>query len=226
MIKLKIEFKLSCVTIVGLNRSLLVLGAPNPTESKTMEDHDLKGDHELNSSRVSAVETRKKPLKKLLNRSAIDFLQQITYGQSKKTAAHLVVETGVRTKIFGCDSIATNPEGNLFSTISRDHFTVTNDGEYVYVQDLNSTNGTYVNGREIIQNKLARLENGDLIGVGGYDHVGDDYNTELYYLYVDGGDAGHFFAIPGVIGASVGEIDLEIRRSITLEDMKGYIDTF
>ena len=47
--------------------------------------------------------------------------------------------------------------------VSRVHASVRVDGDTVVVEDLESSNGTRVNGREVSQ---ARLEHGDLIQLG------------------------------------------------------------
>jgi pSer/pThr/pTyr-binding forkhead associated (FHA) protein len=49
-------------------------------------------------------------------------------------------------------------------SVSRVHASVRVDGDTVVVEDLESSNGTRVNGREVSQ---ARLEHGDLIQMGG-----------------------------------------------------------
>ena len=48
--------------------------------------------------------------------------------------------------------------------VSRSHAAVRVDGDTVVVEDLDSSNGTRVNGHEVAQ---ARLEDGDLIQIGG-----------------------------------------------------------
>ena len=48
--------------------------------------------------------------------------------------------------------------------VSREHAAVRIDGATVVVEDLDSSNGTRVNGTEVSQ---ARLEHGDLIQLGG-----------------------------------------------------------
>jgi len=47
--------------------------------------------------------------------------------------------------------------------VSREHASVRIDGDTVVVEDLDSSNGTRVNGRQISQ---ARLEPGDVIEIG------------------------------------------------------------
>ena len=56
--------------------------------------------------------------------------------------------------------------------VSGEHAMVQMTGSEVYLQDLNSTNGTYVNGKSI---KKQLLQNGDSIEVGKYKikYVGD-----------------------------------------------------
>ncbi len=49
--------------------------------------------------------------------------------------------------------------------VSGEHAVFVLEGEDVMVEDLNSTNGTYINGKAVKQQKL---ENGDLIEIGKY----------------------------------------------------------
>lgn len=48
--------------------------------------------------------------------------------------------------------------------ISKNHFKIVEDENEHYLEDLNSSNGTYVNGKKIID--IIRLKNGDRINVG------------------------------------------------------------
>lgn len=48
--------------------------------------------------------------------------------------------------------------------ISKDHFQIIEDEDNYYLEDLNSANGTYVNGDRILD--VIRLEDGDIIKAG------------------------------------------------------------
>lgn len=48
--------------------------------------------------------------------------------------------------------------------ISKDHFQIVHDEDNYYLEDLNSANGTYVNGNKILD--VVKLEDGDIIKVG------------------------------------------------------------
>lgn len=71
-------------------------------------------------------------------------------------------------------------------SISRNHALLVNDGEKVVVRDLGSTNGTYVNDRQISEH---RLKDGDQIRVGrtifkflSGSNVESAYHDEIYRL--------------------------------------------
>ena len=75
--------------------------------------------------------------------------------------------SGKTTWLFGrsedCDFVYSAPKA------SRRHFQIELcDGHY-YIQDLGSTNGTYVNGRRIDYKE--RIFSGDVITMGGVDIV-------------------------------------------------------
>jgi pSer/pThr/pTyr-binding forkhead associated (FHA) protein len=57
-----------------------------------------------------------------------------------------------------CDIVIANP------LVSRRHSQISWDGAYCTLEDLNSTNGTYVNGHRIIQPRV--LRSGDEVRVG------------------------------------------------------------
>jgi pSer/pThr/pTyr-binding forkhead associated (FHA) protein len=48
--------------------------------------------------------------------------------------------------------------------ISRNHLVITREGETFQIEDLNSTNGTFLNGKKL--KKLTFIKNGDLISLG------------------------------------------------------------
>ncbi len=51
--------------------------------------------------------------------------------------------------------------------ISRLHACIRKEGSRYFLSDLNSTNGTFLNGRRLEQNEAAALEDGDLIRLAG-----------------------------------------------------------
>ena len=69
--------------------------------------------------------------------------------------------------------------------VSRVHAKVVTEGEYVYIQDLGSTNGLLVNGDKIQRQKL---QDGDRIQIGNLtvlkfnfvDEIEDSFNEQLY----------------------------------------------
>jgi hypothetical protein len=50
--------------------------------------------------------------------------------------------------------------------IGKDHFKITKDNDSFFIQDLNTKNGTEVNGEKLIQNEMKLLSSGDDIMVG------------------------------------------------------------
>jgi hypothetical protein len=55
--------------------------------------------------------------------------------------------------------------------ISRIHGKLTKEGEEYYLTDLNSTNGTYLNGGRLEVNEKARIHEGDLVGFAGVEYI-------------------------------------------------------
>ncbi len=53
-----------------------------------------------------------------------------------------------------------------YSAISRQHARLTSDQQSVYLEDLDSTNGTFVNGRRLVAGEVYRLRAGDEISFG------------------------------------------------------------
>lgn len=65
-------------------------------------------------------------------------------------------------------TIGRRPDSDIFLddvTVSRDHALLVRRGEELYIDDLGSLNGTYVNRRRI---ESQRLEDGDELQVGKY----------------------------------------------------------
>ena len=52
---------------------------------------------------------------------------------------------------------------NRISTISRCHALITFDGKDYYIEDKGSSNGTFVNGRELEEGRKKKLSSGDII---------------------------------------------------------------
>jgi len=69
-------------------------------------------------------------------------------------------------------------------TVSGEHAALIKSGTVVTVEDLNSTNGTYLAGKAI---KTHVLQNGDVLEVGKYkvrfeaDQVGDDFEKTMIF---------------------------------------------
>ncbi|HEY9702706.1 MAG TPA: FHA domain-containing protein, partial [Allocoleopsis sp.] len=69
---------------------------------------------------------------------------------------------------------------NLFiehPSVSRDHAQIEWEQNYFYITDLNSTNGTYVNGQRITQKY--QLRTGDIIYIGATRLIFDESNYQL-----------------------------------------------
>jgi pSer/pThr/pTyr-binding forkhead associated (FHA) protein len=75
------------------------------------------------------------------------------------TAAHPITGEAVIGRGEQADLLLTDV------TVSRRHASVRQDGHTVVVADLGSANGTYVNGRRVLD--ATRLEDGDVIRLGG-----------------------------------------------------------
>jgi pSer/pThr/pTyr-binding forkhead associated (FHA) protein len=58
------------------------------------------------------------------------------------------------------------PYGGLELGVSRRHFRMTRNGDQFYVEDLNSMNGTVINGQRIPPHSLHPLRPGDRIMLG------------------------------------------------------------
>jgi pSer/pThr/pTyr-binding forkhead associated (FHA) protein len=57
------------------------------------------------------------------------------------------------------------------SRISREHFSVGKDNGNFVIIDLGSSNGTYINDREIEPNSTIRLKDGDKITAGNHSFI-------------------------------------------------------
>ena len=56
-------------------------------------------------------------------------------------------------------------------TLSRMHCRIDLEDGIYYITDLNSTNGTYINGKRVSPNALYPIENGDTITLANIDFV-------------------------------------------------------
>lgn len=63
-------------------------------------------------------------------------------------------------------------EGNTImldsDLVSKQHAVIFKQRKAYYIKDLNSTNGTFLNEKKIVPNKMYRLKNGDKIGIGSF----------------------------------------------------------
>ena len=59
----------------------------------------------------------------------------------------------------------------LLPGVSRVHARITKEGDTFYIKDMNSTNGTMVNDRELGCFELCEISSGDNILIGGAECV-------------------------------------------------------
>ena len=77
-------------------------------------------------------------------------------------------KSGDTTEVYQVDEIGRSPDAEVFLddvTVSRNHALLVRRRDGLYVDDLGSLNGTYVNRRRIESHKL---QNGDELQVGKY----------------------------------------------------------
>ena len=65
------------------------------------------------------------------------------------------------------------------SNISRQHFKIKKEGNYYFVMDLKSSNGTFLNDREMKSKKNYRLESGDVLSVLDRDMLFEIKNLSI-----------------------------------------------
>ena len=70
------------------------------------------------------------------------------------------------SKTFGIGRDKTNQIIIADPKVSRFHAIVTFDNNVAYIKDTDSSNGTYINGKQIQPGKKCELKNGDKIKVG------------------------------------------------------------
>lgn len=61
-----------------------------------------------------------------------------------------------------------SPQSKILKTtiIDKDHLKITKDGDYFYIQDLNTKNSTSINGEKLTGNERKLLSSGDEVEVG------------------------------------------------------------
>ena len=121
-------------------------------------------------------------------------LQQELRARSQRDRAYLIVLTGSNVgEMFRIESTAEAVIGRgqgvavrlLDDGISRRHARVYQLGEAVLIEDLQSSNGTYVNGEQV---KVAELHDGDKIRLGSttvlkfsyHDHLDESFQQQMY----------------------------------------------
>jgi two-component system, cell cycle response regulator len=107
-------------------------------------------------------------------------------------------ELGKKYTIFETEFTIGRDEGNHIvvdlDNVSRKHAKLTRRSGQVFLGDLNSTNGTYLNDQEVPKGGETQLRSGDLIKVGGSifkfltgDNIELQYHETIYTLtIVDG----------------------------------------
>jgi hypothetical protein len=65
-----------------------------------------------------------------------------------------------------CPDVDLSPYGAAQRGVSRQHVRITRKRDLIYVIDLGSTNGTFLNGRRLVFNQERLLRNGDELRLG------------------------------------------------------------
>jgi pSer/pThr/pTyr-binding forkhead associated (FHA) protein len=71
-----------------------------------------------------------------------------------------------RTDVGVVADVDTTPFGGHPGGVSRRHCKITVQGSQYFIEDLNSTNGTFVDGTQLTPNTPTPLQNGDQIVLG------------------------------------------------------------
>ena len=69
----------------------------------------------------------------------------------------------------GSVTLGRSPKNDIVTKdkfVSKNHLNITERNGIFYLEDLNSANGTYLNGEKVDAGTLIELQNGDKIGVG------------------------------------------------------------
>ncbi len=80
--------------------------------------------------------------------------------------------------VIGRKDLTTAVTPDKLQYVSRKHVRIFNDGGEVFVEDLNSTNGTKLNGVEIKGGRPRRLRSGDEITLGGFVRMMIEFSTK------------------------------------------------
>ena len=92
--------------------------------------------------------------------------EEITLPPSKKELTLHSKNNGENLIIYGDEELGREDENSFFapySTVSRHHARITNNKNLWEIEDLNSTNGTWINGIRLQPNTLSPLKNGDIL---------------------------------------------------------------
>jgi two-component system cell cycle response regulator len=125
--------------------------------------------------------------------SNIAELQQELRSRSQRDRAYLIVLTGSNVgemfRIEAGEAVIGRGQGVavrlLDDGISRKHARVFQEGDKVVIEDLQSSNGTYVNGDQVT---LSELHDGDKIRLGSttvlkfsyHDHLDESFQQQMY----------------------------------------------
>jgi predicted component of type VI protein secretion system len=74
-------------------------------------------------------------------------------------------------KAFGIGRDKHNAVIILDEKVSKFHAVVTFEKGICFIRDINSTNGTFVNGKRLVPNKNVELRDNDKIGMGGTEII-------------------------------------------------------
>lgn len=81
---------------------------------------------------------------------------------------HYLISEGQFWHIKGATLIGHSPDASIFlktSDVSEFHCRIEQRGQNIYLKDLNSASGTFLNGTQVVE---AILNEGDIIGIGNY----------------------------------------------------------
>lgn len=94
---------------------------------------------------------------------------KLNLGQKAHDSIQFTAETMVFGRHPGCDKVLSNP------SVSARHARLTRHGSGYQLEDLGSSNGTYVNGQRI--DRPTTVKAGDIIGLGTYTFKIDDHGN-------------------------------------------------
>ena len=99
--------------------------------------------------------------KEFINASSKYYLYRLSNGEKYeiRNAATIIGRKSIGSDIVIDSDIVIQDN----KTISRSHAEISKDFDSVFIRDLGSKNGTYLNGRRLIANKLYEIKNGDKI---------------------------------------------------------------